>query len=147
MTNDKDTVISMGDLNCRVDAPTQKMETVVNHIEKEDLILINDRKEKTYLVFTNSNKTYQEIRNLPVRKHIPVSIYIYVRDAHQGKTPNKQTTRLSREIDKDKISTEETRIVSQEIKEGRIDEALSKLEKHTKQAIVRKERKKRTAKP
>ncbi|KAJ4437456.1 hypothetical protein ANN_17600 [Periplaneta americana] len=39
------------------------------------------------------------------------------------------------------------RIVLQEIKEGRIDEALSKLEEHIKQAIVRKEQKKRTAKP
>ncbi|KAJ4437455.1 hypothetical protein ANN_17599, partial [Periplaneta americana] len=63
MTNDKGTVIIMGDLNCRVDAPTQKTETVVNHIEKEGLILINDRKEKTYFgpmgpaLLTSSSQT------------------------------------------------------------------------------------------
>ncbi|KAJ4444982.1 hypothetical protein ANN_06781 [Periplaneta americana] len=117
------------------------------------------RKEKTYfgpngastidLVFTNSDKTQKEIRrDLPVRKHKYTSQHLHIcKRSTPRKTPNKQTTRLSSEIDKDKISTEATRIVSQEIKEGRIGEVLSKLEEHIKQAIARKERKKRTAKP
>lgn len=156
-TNERDTVIIMGDMNCRIDTSTQKAETVINYLQKEGLTLINDRKERTYLgpngastidlVFSNSDKTHQEIRrDMPVRKHIPVCTNIGVKGSHIGETPSK-TNGLSRKINKDKLNTEAAKIASKEIKEGKIDEALNTLEEHIKHATVRKQQKQRKAKP
>lgn len=157
-TNTTDNVIIMGDLNCRIDVPTQKTKTVINYIEEEGFTLVNKRENHTYLgpngastidlVFTNSDKTHQEIRrDIPVRKHIPICTVIYVKASQQRNTSRKQINKPSREIDKDRLNTEAVKNASKEIQEGKINEALGTIEGLIKQAIVRKESKQRKAKP
>ena len=134
-----DSIILAGDLNCRIDIPTQKTKEVLEYLEEEGLSLVNDKYSKTYvsdngtstidLVFSNRGKVKpkkQDIILNAYRKHQPVETIFELEQGGEQEKP--ETLRRSRKFLQHVICDADNHTISKMALEGNLDEAANMLE-------------------
>ena len=142
-TEEDESVIIVGDINCRIDKKNTKTEVVLETLREEGYTLTNKTELPTYiahngtsaidlLLYKGKDLRLIEQKGLwssnlaPIRKHVPIATRMEKTKARNR--PNKETlkNRISRKLDVEQIrkNTQNIEKAKERIKEGHLDKAL-----------------------